>query len=81
MQSPGSSTSGAIPKLKLFRAVRVRYRRKSGRAGRAIGAAESDPQPTDHSPFMFASLMIGHHLSISARCKAASASGVCRSRG
>ena len=43
MQSPGSSTSGAIPLLKLFGAVRVRCQRRSGRARRAIGAAESDP--------------------------------------
>src|SRR5262245_50030540 len=35
----------------------------------------------DHSPLMPASLMIGHHLSISAFCKAASASGVCWFRG
>jgi hypothetical protein len=34
-----------------------------------------------HSALMFAALMIGHHFSISAFCWAASASGVCCSRG
>jgi hypothetical protein len=33
------------------------------------------------SALMFAALMIGHHFSISALCCAASASGVCLSRG
>src|SRR5215813_7695476 len=34
-----------------------------------------------YSGLMFADLMIGHHYSISAFCRAASASGVCWSRG
>src|SRR5215469_13986415 len=34
-----------------------------------------------YSALMFAALMIGHHFSISAFCCAASASGVCLSRG
>src|SRR5262245_48090660 len=34
-----------------------------------------------HSPLIFADLIIGHHFSISALCNAASASGVCWSRG
>src|SRR5580704_189114 len=38
-----------------------------------------DDQP--YSVLMFAALMIGHHFSISALCKARSASGVCWSRG
>jgi hypothetical protein len=36
---------------------------------------------TLHSALMFAVLMIGHHFSISAFWSAASASGVCFSRG
>jgi hypothetical protein len=34
-----------------------------------------------HSPLMFAALMIGHHLSISAFCNAPRAAGVCWARG
>src|SRR4029077_17089840 len=34
-----------------------------------------------YSSLMFADLMMGHHLSISALCSAPSASGVCCSRG
>jgi hypothetical protein len=44
----------------------------------------ASPQSGDatlHSALMFAALMIGHHFSISAFCWAASASGVCCSRG
>src|SRR5262249_7367049 len=36
---------------------------------------------TLYSALMFAALMIGHHFSLSALCCAASASGVCLSRG
>jgi hypothetical protein len=36
---------------------------------------------SDHPPLKFVALMIGHHFAISAFWKAASASGVCRSRG
>jgi hypothetical protein len=34
-----------------------------------------------HSPLILAALMIGHHFSISALCRLASACGVCCSRG
>jgi hypothetical protein len=37
--------------------------------------------PARYSAFIPSSLMIGHHFWASAFCKAASASGVCRSRG
>src|SRR5262249_13771387 len=42
-------------------------------------ALTTAPQP--HSALMLAALMIGHHFSISALWKVASASGVCCSRG
>jgi len=44
---PRHFNEGSDPHTEVVpRPVRVRYRRKSGRAGRVIGAAESDPSRT-----------------------------------
>src|SRR4051794_39476496 len=45
------------------------------------GFQEVEANLSHHSILMPAALMIGHHFSVSAWCQAASASGVCCSRG
>jgi hypothetical protein len=74
------STARAVS---FFDPIRSRDEKTRCDAARCRNLADRDlwnVQPADHSPLMFAALMIGHHFSISAFCSAPSASGVCWSR-